>query len=522
MTCTKEQIIEPFSLPEECDPLEQFKLLDFGSNMDQNQKLNPQLPQDASLPSTFPTSDPSSRFRFDFSTPTPYTDLGPGAKTAMLPEIFAKSKLLFDANGLSLEKDGPMLGAIMMNEGSRNLQRKGLFRAETKGLLTKLRASKLSPDAVGALKPEQIEKLGLTEDEAALLQKSREGALDLGALQGDPAKMKGARLKKYEVAREQARQLGLERRTEDFAEMKRLEELESQGSLTKGSPEEKRLAMLRAKPLPELSNKESGGKATLGKLSRLSEQRFAEGYENDQRRFEMHYYTKNAAAMDDYRKTMDALTKANASGDQKAAEELRRSLEEITGKNDIFMSQVVQEHPELLLGDYSALADLSSSFGTAQIMGTNAYDSAVLGKKKKGKKAPVTRGKDGAPLKKGAMSVNLPGESNHRVSLDELKASADRLTPDSRDVALQIAYLKRCGLSSLNNASEVGRAYNGSGVKPSYIQGLKGGAVTYQKTRDAQADKLQQVVPDQQVPLSDDRSWWTRLLFGARALVTEL
>ena len=364
-----------------------------------------------------------------------YVDMGASEKTNSLVGLMNGSRDVLKANGVSEHMESKM-AAIMQNEGSRNLRRQALGKSfsgsatELSGKLKGVDLEKMKAD------PAALQKFssGLTEDQRFLFEQVQSGSLNLADMN---SKDQGTK----DRVREQLTELGIQKRTSQYEEMTGLMNKKSSGALSK--EETARLTKLQG--MTGLGM----GKTTMGSLSGLSSGRFAEIYREGQERFEPAQYIE-------FKKDYEAGLKNRKDPDKPIA---------ITAGIGNFSVDKGMEGQ--LANNYDLFADMCTSYGISQVMG--AYAQAGLLKSK---------GADG---------------QDHTVSLDEMKASGQRLTPTTEDVQQQLAFFNMKGInpSSTNMSDDaITRKYNGS--KPGsdlytqYMNGLATGTPAYKNAKAKQ------------------------------------
>lgn len=374
------------------------------------------------------------------ATQTPYVDMNQTEKTSHLVGLMESSRGLLDGNKVSGHMESQLAG-IMGNEGSRNLRRKNLgdsFVGQAKGLSTKLKGVDL---AALQADPAKLEKFsaGLTEEQRHLFDQVKSGTLDLAALDSKDPKVKAA-------AREQITEAGISLRANQYDEMNKLMEKQKGGALSK--PEQTRLAALK-----NLGGaKQIGMAGKMGDLGGMSKERFAEIYKEGQQRFEPAQY-----------KALKASYEKNLAARKDPTKDVKMS----SGIG----SFTVNKDMEAQLGTSSDLiADMATSYGTAQIMGAYAQQ--------------------------GLLSANGADGTSHTFTLAEMKASGDRLTPTTEDVQMQLAFMNMKGVDMTSKdmtAGTIAQKYNGS--KPGtdlynqYVTGLNTRTAAYDTEKAARKKK---------------------------------
>ncbi len=367
---------------------------------------------------------------------TPYVDMNQTDKTKHLVGLMEDSRGLLDGNKVSSHMESQLAG-IMGNEGSRNLRRKNLgdsFVGQAKGLSTKLKGVDL---AALQADPAKLEKFstGLTEEQRHLFEQVKSGSLDLAALDSKDPKVK-------EAARQQITEAGINLRANQYEEMNKLMARQKEGALSK--PEQARLTAL--KNLGGAKQIGMGGK--MGDIAGMSKERFAEIYEEGQTRFEPAQY-----------KALKASYEKNLAARKDPTKGVKMSSGIGTFNVDATMEGQLATNSDLI-------ADMATSYGTAQIMGAYAQQ--------------------------GLLSANGADGKSHTFTLDELKASGDRLTPTTEDVQMQLAFMNMKGVDMTSkdmSAGTIAQKYNGS--KPGsdlynqYVTGLNSRTAAYNAEKAA-------------------------------------
>lgn len=371
---------------------------------------------------------------------TPYVDMNQADKTKHLVTLMEDSRGLLDANKVSGHMEAQLAG-IMGNEGSRNLRRKNLsdsFVGQAKGLSTKLKGVDLT--ALQA-DPAKLEKFsaGLTEEQRHLFDQVKSGALDLAALESKDPAVKNA-------AVQQITEAGINLRANQYDEMTKLMAKQKEGPLSK--PETARLTALKSLG----GAKQIGMAGKMGDLAGMSKERFAEIYKEGQQRFEPAQYKALRAS---YEKNL-AARKDPEKGFKMSA--------------GIGSFDVTKDMEGQLGTNYDLIADMATSYGTAQIMGAYAQQ--------------------------GLLKANGADGTSHTFTLDEMKRSADRLTPSTEDVQMQLAFMNMKGVDMTSKdmtAGTIAQKYNGS--KPGtdlynqYVTGLNSRSAAYLTEKAARKKK---------------------------------
>jgi hypothetical protein len=270
-----------------------------------------------------------------------------------------------------------ILGGIMMNEGARN---------------------------------QQVLQLGAnrTFREAALADLTRD----------DPEATPSSR----EIS-ERAREIGVERRTADYG---RMSELAARGDAVTAE-ERAELTRLQGTRLSEF------GGATMGELRGMSGDRFRELYDpNAQQRFEAHHYRDFRSRVETYNSTTAEMTPEDAEASRAGRATTRAGMD---------VHELMSANPQLAEGNFDLLADLSSSFGINQILGSNAYS--------------------------GQLAANETDGTERTVSLAELKESRNRLDPTRDDLFHHVAFWQGLhGHAPSTDYGQVALDFNGAGTTP--------------------------------------------------------
>jgi hypothetical protein len=355
------------------------------------------------------------------TTTKEYVDRDRTGKAELLLDVMNESKDILTQNGVS-EDDDNVLASLMMNEGGRNGRRSTLgrhFKRQAGALDELLQQQNLDPQTL-ASDPQAREELEkkLPEDQRFLLDRVISGEIQLNDLD-NPAQM--AKLT----------EAGIDKRVEQYQEMERLKQQQQEnGEL--GEEDAARLSELETMNgrAVGFDNADVGPDSKFGDLSGLSEARFREIYAEGQQRFEPHIYRKARA-------NFDAQAEDYLAGDM---EDPLRVKAGGVGTGNLSETDVTTMQDA---GNHDLLADWATSYGTSQIMGLYAHNGDL-------------KAKDGA------------GED---VSYDlaELKGSMNRLSPNSEDVNMQIAFLNmKAGYdstklgNSLSDVDSLIQLYNGA------------------------------------------------------------
>lgn len=329
-------------------------------------------------------------------------------------------------NGLGANADSVLAGH-MMNEGARNGRRLTLgnhFAGEAGKLEAQLKKSGLDAQKLAADPKARADlEKSLPEDQKFLLGRVISGEIDLAALNSkDPAVKKAAKDKVTEA--------GIDKRVEQFQEME---------SLKKAKADGKKLTKEETARLTQLQNMSGNAvgfdrvdaqiNAKFDDMSGLSADRFREIYDEGQQRFEPGQYRR---LRNDYDKNVGKYLK----GDQKKALTVHASI----GNANLSKEEVAAMQAA---GNHDNLADMATSYGTAQIMGLYGHEGLL-------------KAKDGA-------------NADVSYDMDDLKNSMHRMSPTTEDVNMQVAFYNmkakergRSLASMMTNTGTLTEVYNGS------------------------------------------------------------
>lgn len=359
---------------------------------------------------------------------TPYVDLSNRSQKAQhLVGLMDESQALLQQNGVS-DHMTTKLAAVMTNEGGRNQRRANLatgFQRDATTLSQKLGGK--DPLAVQA-DPAALAKLeaSLSEDERAVFEAVKDGRLDLADLSSPDDEKKKA-------AQETLTGVGITHRANQYEEMEGLR-TRKEGGEKLGKEDKARLSTLQG--ISGAANLGMGDR--MGDLWGMSKERFAEIYREGQERFEPAQYT---GLRDSYIR--------NEKRQKQPSDEVELSSGIGSFKADADMQGKLGT-------SYDLVADMATSYGTAQIMGAYAQQGLLSAKDERGE--------------------------DDKVSLDELKASGQRLSPTQDDVHQQLAFFNMKGIDlgsrSLSD-SALTQSYNGSSpgspLYQQYMAGLSAG-----------------------------------------------
>jgi hypothetical protein len=379
-----------------------------------------------------------------------------GEKARNLAGLMDSSAATLTQNGVSNHMED-LLAGVMMNEGGTNTRRekigkyfRGMMMGDGKkntGVLGQIEGVGLEtlrgdPAAVAKLKK------SLGEDQQYLVDQAVSGAIDVEGLRSDDKERKAA-------AQAGLLQSGIDHRTAQFEEYSALD-ARKRGGETLSKEETARLNKLGSISGSAMGfdslDRRNGKDATMADVRGLSSDRFAEIYEDGQVRFEPAHYRR-------FRDQYEAQTAANAKRDP----DKQKPVTMGTAIGDY----TVQDHDKESLGqNYDLLADMTTSYGAAQVMGLYGHQGKL-------------KAKDGE-----GSDVNF--------GLPELKAAGRRHTVTDEDLQLQIAMLKMKNLdmgSKNMTAETMTDQYNGDRKInknwATYVSRLKGNVGTYQRAEAA-------------------------------------
>ena len=333
-----------------------------------------------------------------------YVDMNAQGKTDALVGLMDGSRDVLSQNGVSQHGE-ELLAGIMRNEGGRNERRGSMGREFNKD------AAALNKLDLGHLTDKQTKRL--SSDQKALLELSQQGKLDLK----DSEAVKNA---------------GIDIRTNQYNRMQELSK--NPDPLSKADKAE----------LAGLKKVHVVGGGTLSDYRGLSGDRFHEIFDEGQTRFELGQYKQFRTSYE------------NQHGKPK------KPGEDMTLHAGIGNATLDASHQAQLNTNYDMLADYSTSYGTAQIMGLYAGQGQLKSK-------------------------NGQGE-DHSYGLDELKGSARRFTPNSEDVGMQLAFMNMKGIDMSHppDATSLAQKYNGKGPNAApYARRMLAGAADYHTARAA-------------------------------------
>lgn len=192
----------------------------------------------------------------------------------------------------------------------------------------------------------------------------------------------------------------------------------------------------------QLSGRSLYSSGTFADARGMSGERLRGVYQEGQTRFEPSRYARSRAAIERW----EAGGEKGGGGDVGAGGESAKDW--------------VARHPEAKTGNYDTLADAETSWGTAQIMGHYA-----------------DRG-------------NLKNADGAAFTMDDMRSSGARRSPNGTDVDMQISYFRDVAnvQGHLGNADDLAVQYNGPGAPASYADGLRSNATRF--------DRARQLLPD--------------------------
>ncbi len=379
-----------------------------------------------------------------------------GEKARNLAELMDSSAATLSQNGVSNHMED-LLAGVMMNEGGTNTRRekigkyfRGMMMGDGKhntgvlGQIDKVGLETLRSDPAALAKL----KKSLGEDQQFLVDQALSGAIDVEGLKSDDKEKKKA-------AQAGLLQAGIDHRTQQFEEYSALD-ARKRGGETLSKEETARLSKLGSISGAAMGfdslDRRKGKDATMADVRGLSRDRFAEIYEDGQVRFEPAHYRR-------FRDQYEAQTAENA----KLPAEKQKPVTMGTSIGDY----TVQEGDKAALGQsYDLLADMTTSYGAAQVMGLYGHQGRLAAKDGQG--------------------------SDVNFDLGKLKAAGRRHTVSDEDLQLQIAMLKMKNLdmgSKTMTAETMTDQYNGDRSInknwATYVARLKGNVGTYQRAEAA-------------------------------------
>lgn len=379
-----------------------------------------------------------------------------GEKARNLAGLMDSSATTLAQNGVSNHMED-LLAGVMMNEGGTNTRRekigkyfRGMMMGDGKrntGVLGQidgvgLETLRSDPAALAKLKK------SLGEDQQFLVDQAISGGIDVEGLKSDDKERKKA-------AQAQLLQAGIDHRTEQFEEYSALDARKRSGE-TLSKEENARLNKLGSISGSAMGfdslDRRNGKDATMADVRGLSSERFSEIYEDGQVRFEPAHYRR-------FRDQYESQTAANAKlpADKQNAVTVGTAIGDYT---------IQDRDKEPLSQNYDLFADMTTSYGAAQVMGLYGHQGKL-------------KAKDG----QGA-DVNF--------DLPQLKAAGRRHSVTDEDLQLQIAMLKMKNLdmgSKNMTAETMTDQYNGDRKInknwATYVSRLKGNVDTYQRAEAA-------------------------------------
>lgn len=365
-----------------------------------------------------------------------FVDMAPKAKAQALVNLMKDSQGILKNNGIASAER--VLAAHMINEGGRNQRRDQLGKhfsgeaARLEKVLSKesIDIQKLQTDP--AARTELEKKNHLSEDERYLLDRLAAKKLDLKDLRA----LKSTNPEEKKAASAKMTEAGIDKRTEQYQEMEKLQKAQRAG--TKLSKEEtQRLTQLTGMHGATVGFDSKDNGSHFGDMSGLSEARFREIYADGQQRFEPRQYKS-------LRNNYDAKAPGYLKGDQKKPLDIKASS---IGSAHLDKEHVAEmEHS----GNHDLLADLGTSYGTAQIMGLYAFDGLL-------------KAKDGSGV-------------DVSYDLAAAKRSKDRLSPTTEDVNMQLALFR---MKSNETGQPLSKMMSDTGSLTSLYNGAKPGTDDY-------------------------------------------
>lgn len=329
-----------------------------------------------------------------------YVDMNHSDKLNEIFRLMAASQKILDANRVSSRTESYLAG-IMLNEGSRNQQRRAL------GNYFNSVAKNLKNVNLEELRENPIRLSEYNMDEQCILNRALTGKLKFND--------------KTSVL-----QAGIDCRVEQYD---RMSSLAAQPART--AEEDQELAQLR-----DVAKDTTGYGGSLGDAEGMSTDRFRGIYDEGQRRFEIGHYKNYKNILQGQLLGDNAFTLSHSAGRVTFTSTMQ---EQLRSNNDL-------------------LADMSTSYGIDQILGVHG-----------------TQGK---------LKANGSDGNEHVVGLEELKASAERLSPSSKDVLAMIAYLRMNNVNMQNppDVKQIASVYNGKNweeTNPQYANRLDSNSFEY-------------------------------------------
>lgn len=353
--------------------------------------------------------------------PGDYVTMDGGSKASYLAQLFHSPQVAqtFNDRGFNAT-DQSRLAAVMQNEGGLNERRRMLGAHYTQAAHSLMRKLAGARRSVTDLAGADSDpKLKLTEDERAVLAAAQAGQFDLAALDGASADAR-------EAAQKGLLQAGIDHQTALYDQYSTLAERRRSGDALSRTDQAR---------LAELGNRSLYSSGTFDDARGMSSARFAGVYAEGQTRFEPSRYARSR----DHIERWESGGEKGEGGGVGAGNESARSW--------------VTRHPEARNGNMDALADAETSWGTTQIMGHYA-----------------DRG-------------NLHRADGTAFTMDDMRASGARRSPNGTDVDLQIAYFRDVvGVQGhLGSAGEIAVQYNGPGAPQSYTDSLVANGARYDR-----------------------------------------
>lgn len=351
-----------------------------------------------------------------------YVTMGPEQKADYLAELFATPDVSTTFSKRGFNNaDQAQLAGIMQNEGGLNERRRMLGSHYASAARSLVGKLRAAGVALGAL-------AGAEQNPKVRLTEDERAVLSAaqsGAV--DLAALSGSG-DAQKQAQEALTNVGVDHQTALYTEYSALAARQRGGE---------RLGRDDAARLAALSNRSLYSSGSFDDARGMSAARFRSVYDEGQTRFEPSRYARSRNAIERWQ-----------AGGQKGAGAG-------VGAGGESARDWTARHPEALSGNHDALADAETSWGTAQIMGHYA-DRGDL------------KNADGA-----------------RYTMDDMRASAGRRSPNGTDVDMQISYFRDIANvpGHLGSAEDVSVVYNGPAAPQSYADGLRENAARYERAR---------------------------------------
>lgn len=353
-----------------------------------------------------------------------YVTMGGADKAGYLAELFRTPEVssTFDQRGFN-GTDQSRLAAVMQNEGGLNERRRML--SSHYGTAARSLTRKLTAAGRDASRLDGAEadpKLRLTEDERAVLTAAQQGKFDLAALGGPAGDSR-------EQAQSGLTQAGIDHQVGLYDEYSGLDARQRGG----GS-----LSRQEQARMSTLSNRTLYSSGDLADARGMSSARFRGVYDEGQTRFEP----------DRFRRSRNAVERWTSGGEKGEGGRV--------GAGGERAKDWVGRHPEARDGNHDALADAETSWGTAQIMGHYAD--------------------------RGDLNTAAGG----KFTMDDMRGSAARRSPNATDVDMQISYFRDVARvpGHLGSPEDIAVQYNGPDAPPSYAAGIRSNASRYDSARE--------------------------------------